>query len=284
VVLVQRAIRRARARSPQLTAARASLEASGDSRRDSTRVQSRQPRLRRIEPAPCFTEQRVDSALPAIDRRSARGPARVAFFAPPPRSVSSASSRRARPLCPARSDDPCLRPAPDASVGFARPPRRRSIPPAGRRRAGPFARPPRRRSIPPAGRRRAGRPLCPTPRSDGPYVPTAPRRVGRLCPARSDDPCLRRAPDTSVPFARPPPRRSVSPAGRRRAGIPLPDHAATAPYLQPAADARPRSCAEGSARALEERGHGMRAMWTSPEDTHHPPRQAWTDAGARRRC
>ena len=34
------------------------------------------------------------------------------------------------------------------------------------------------------------------------------------------------------------------------------------------------SCTEGSAKALEERGHGMRVISTSPEDAHHAPRQA----------
>ena len=181
--------------------------------------------------------------------------------------TSSRPQTRPRPLCPARSDDPCLRPAPDASVRFARPPPRRSVSPAGRRRAGPPCPTTAATPVSPAGARRAGplcptaattvrtssrsqtrgaplpdhrsdvrvsgrpqtraAPPCPTPRSDGPYVPTAPRRVGRLCPARSDDPCLRRAPDTSVPFARPPPRRSVSPAGARRAGPLCPTAATT---------------------------------------------------------
>jgi capsid protein len=34
------------------------------------------------------------------------------------------------------------------------------------------------------------------------------------------------------------------------------------------------SCTGGSAKALEERGHGMRVMFEVTKDAHHAPRQA----------
>jgi hypothetical protein len=172
------------------TASCAGLEAPGGSRPDPRRIRSRAPRPRRrdpicpIHPAHAHAEQRLYSAF-LLPSPVIRPPPRPrGSCARPPRSVTWAAPGRVGSLCPTRQE---------------------------------------RWSLPPA-RPGVRRPPCPTARSDGPYLRTAPGRIGLLrLTARSNNSCLRPAPGGSAPLPDPQERRSLRSESTRTRPSPLPE-------------------------------------------------------------